>query len=95
LQRGAAVDCASLPHPSNAFLASADSPFLSCRRSRTVHLPLTARAHQQAAALKSGPSSSAALVGAPPDAAIPYAPKGSKVHLVDGIVLPPGLFKIH
>ncbi len=58
-----------------------------------MHLPLTARAHAQAVAHTTGRVPAPLPIELPSD--IPFAPKGSKVHHVEGLVLPSGVNYAH
>jgi hypothetical protein len=88
LQRGALVDNPSVPHRNFSNLPLGSGIVKSHRPGGTVHLPLSARAHQQAVSHSTGRVAPPPSIELPRDS--PYAPKGSKVHHVEGLVLPSG-----
>ncbi len=90
LQRGASVDATCAPHPKFESLPFTPGKVKSRRPGPTVHLPMSARAHQQATAHSTGRVLAPPPMDLPKD--VPYAPTGSKVHHVDGVVCPPGLY---
>ena len=90
LQRGALVDNASSPKPSFGDLALTSGAVKSHRPGPTKHLPLSARGHQLAVAHSTGRVAPPPRIDLPKD--VPFAPKGSTVHHVEGLVLPPGSF---